>query len=400
MRSASTLLMLMVGGGLAAGAQAPPPVLEPSPLVVPQDDPDLLRQPALRERLRKGPHAYFRFINARFTQLVCERLTGRLPPLPVATLHGDAHLEQYAVTERGRGLADFDDASSGPALIDLARFAVSIRLAIRERGWQGEEAPIAAFLSGYAAALRDRHTEAPPPSAVRRLSAGFERNRITCLGRAESLMEPLADGAAPSEATLEKAAVLLGEAARRPTSFFHAKRVGALRIGIGSAADEKYLLRVEGPSRDPEDDVILEVKEVRKLPAAGCIRSEPGPTRILVSQARIAYQPFEYAGSLDLDGRHFWFFAWTDNYAELDIHRTLESVTELGEVAYDVGVQLGRGHPAEASSKEAERLRKALLETFPGAGLYALTAELADAVEAAWKQFSASAPPGVVGAPD
>jgi hypothetical protein len=391
--------MLMVAG-LATAAQSPPPALDPSPLLVPQDDPDVLRQPALRERLRSGPHAYFRFINARFTELVCERLAGRLPPLPIATLHGDAHLEQYAVTERGRGLADFDDASSGPALIDLARFGVSIRLAMRERGWQGEEAPIAAFLSGYAAALRDRRIEAPPPAAVRRLSAGFERNRITCLGRAEALMEPLPEGAAPSDATLEKAAMLLGEAARRPTSFFRAKRVGALRIGIGSAADEKYLFRVEGPSRDPEDDVILELKEVRKLPAHGCIRSEPGPTRILVSQARIAYQPFQYAGSLNLEGRQYWFFAWTDNYAELDIRGSLDSVTELGEVAYDVGVQLGRGHPAQASSKEADRLRKSLLETFPGAGLYALTAELADAVEAAWKQYCGTSPGGLAGASD
>lgn len=398
MRRASTLVMLMVGG--LAAAEAPPPALDPSPLVVPRDDPDLLRQPALRERLRSGPHAYFRFINARFTALVCERLLGRLTPQPTVTLHGDAHLEQYAVTDRGRGLADFDDASSGPALIDLARFAVSVRLAVRERGWSGEEAPIAAFLSGYAAALRDQRTEAPAPSPVRRLAAGFERNRIACLGRAEALMEALPEGASPSEDTLEKAALLLAKAARLPTSFFRAKRVGALRIGIGSAADEKYLFRVEGPSAAPEDDVILEVKEVRKLPALGCIRSEPGPTRILVSQARIAYQPFQYAGALNLDGRYFWFFAWSDNYAELDIHRSLESVTELGEVAYDVGVQLGRGHPAEASSKQAERLRKSLLETFPGSGLYALTAELADAVEAAWGRFRAEPPGGVEGAPD
>jgi hypothetical protein len=395
-----TIVIASCGVAGAARAQSQQPPLDPSPLVLAQDDPELVRLPGLREKLRKGPHAYFRFINGRFTEMVCERLAGRVPPLPIVTLHGDAHIEQYAVTERGRGLTDFDDASSGPALIDLARFGVSIRLAMRERGWVGEEAPIAAFLSGYAAALRDPRAEAPAPSAVRRLAAGFDADRITCLGRAEALMEPLPPDAAPSGDTLEKAAVLLGDAAHRSPSFFRAKRIGVLRIGIGSAADEKYLFRVEGPSKADDDDVILEVKELRKLPSLGCIQSEQGPTRILVSQARIAYQPFQYAGWLNLEGRYFWFFAWTDNYAELDIHRSLDSATELGEVAYDVGVQLGRGHPASKSSKDADKLRRSLLETFPDSGVYPLTAQLADAVEAAWRRFCGEAPPAAPATPN
>lgn len=401
MKRASTFTILIAAGGLATAAVAQPPQpLDPSPLVLAQDDPELVRLPGLRDKLRKGPHAYFRYINGRFTEMVCERLAGHEPPLPIVTLHGDAHIEQYAVTERGRGLTDFDDASSGPALIDLARFGVSIRLAMRERGWVGEEAPIAAFLSGYAAALRDPRAEAPAPAAVRRLSAGFDTDRITCLGRAEALMEPLPPDQTPDDDTLEKAATLLGGAAHLPTSFFRAKRIGALRIGIGSAADEKYLFRVEGPSKAADDDVILEVKEVRKLPALGCIHSEQGPTRILVSQARIAYQPFKYAGWLNLEGRYFWFFAWTDNYAELDIHHSLDSAAELGEVAYDAGVQLGRGHPALASSKDADKLRKLLLATFPDSGVYPLTAQLADAVEAAWRRFCAAAAPAAPTTPN
>ena len=42
--------------------------------------------------------------------------------MPTVTLHGDPHLEQYAVTDAGRGLTDFDDASKGPAILDLVRF--------------------------------------------------------------------------------------------------------------------------------------------------------------------------------------------------------------------------------------------------------------------------------------
>ena len=38
--------------------------------------------------------------------------------VPLFNLHGDAHLEQYAITDLGRGLTDFDDSSRGPAIVE------------------------------------------------------------------------------------------------------------------------------------------------------------------------------------------------------------------------------------------------------------------------------------------
>jgi hypothetical protein len=303
------------------------------------------------------------------------------------TLHGDAHLEQYAVTDRGRGLTDFDDASVGPAVLDLARFATTIRLALHERSWGEAEALVSTFLEGYASALREPRTEAPLPALARRLAKGFDHDRLACLARAEALMQELPAGSAPNPITLDKAAHLLSEAADKPLSFFSVKRVGALRLGIGSAADEKYLFRIEGPSPSPADDVILEIKEVRTLPTLGCIRSEEGPTRIMVGQSRLAYEPFQYVGALNLEGRHFWFHAWPDNYAELDIRKTPESPAELREVVYDVGVQLGRGHPKGVKGEAAKRLRRALIEALRGSRIQTLSASLADATEAAWRTF-------------
>jgi hypothetical protein len=229
------------------------------------------------------------------------------------------------------------------------------------------------------------------------MAASFNRNRLACLARAEALMEELPEGVAPSEDTRQKVAMLLADAAGLPVSFFRVKRMGALHLGIGSAADEKYLFRVEGHSTAAADDVILELKEVRSLPSVDCIRSEPGPTRILMSQARLAYQPFEYAGALSLEGRSFWFHAWPDNYAELDIHSSLESAGELREVAYDVGVQLGRGHPKGIAANESKAIRASLRAALPQSGLLELTAGLAEATEAAWKQFCAAARTGDTG---
>ena len=51
-------------------------------------------------------------------------------------------------------------------------------------------------------------------------------------------------------------------------SYFKIKKMGAHHIGIGSALDEKYLLRIEGPTQQVEDDVVLEAKEIIEYKAA------------------------------------------------------------------------------------------------------------------------------------
>jgi len=173
----------------------------------------------------------------------------------------------------------------------------------------------------------------------------------------------------------------------RPEAFFKVKRVGALRIGIGSAADEKYLLRVEGDTRMSQDDVILEIKEVRPTPAGRCVRSEPGPDRILLGSSRLAYQAFDYAGGITLEGRSFWFHAWPDNYAELNIRRDLLSPAELEEIARDVGFQLGRGHPKEQD--DSKQLRALLLAQLSPEHVMGLSALMAEATAEAWQRYRA-----------
>jgi hypothetical protein len=380
---ASALSIAAAAAGAFEGGVGP---IDPGPLVVPRNAPELAANPALAGRLRAGPHAYFRGINARFMTVLCERFASS-PSGPLVTLHGDAHVEQYAVTDKGRGLTDFDDSTLGPPWIDLARFATSIRLAMRERGWsEAAEGAITSFQRGYLEALAEPRLVAPEPAVARRLRAGFVDDREACLARAEALMKELPPDRAPGPATLDKAAVYLAEAARRPARFFRVKKVGALSIGIGSAADEKYLFRIEGPSPAAHDDVILEIKEVRPLPDLGCLRAELGPTRILVAQATLAYEPFSYVGALSLEGRHVWFHAWPDNYAELSIAR-LDSARELGEVAFDAGIQLGRGHVRRDRNKVDKRLREALRKSLAPIDLGPLSLALADACEEAWRRF-------------
>jgi len=370
---------------LAGGGQAPLPE-ERASLMVDPSSPSLVANTTLRSRLAEDPHTFFRYVNGPFREVLCRKLApgGRRPDV---TLHGDPHVEQYAVTDEGRGLADFDDSTVGPAVLDLVRFATSLRLAMDVRGWPGADGVVRDFLESYAHALRSPASLPPEPRVVARVRARFDRNRTNALARAEALMETLPPEAAPSDETLARTSRMLAQVSGWPEASFKIKRFGAHRIGVGSANDEKYLLRIEGETKAPEDDVILEVKKVRPIAAGECVRSEPGPDRILRASSQLAYQPFVYAGGITLEGHSFWFHAWTVNYADLDIRRDLDSAAELDEVARDVGFQLGRGHAGATSKKGSKGLRATLLAGFPGENVPALSLEMAQATTDAWRRY-------------
>src|SRR5687767_15010551 len=78
------------------------PVLAQRPL---RPDPLVLASapPALIDRLRTDPFTYFRFINRAWTARVCEAFADLTSPA-IVHLHGDAHVEQFALTEDAWGL--------------------------------------------------------------------------------------------------------------------------------------------------------------------------------------------------------------------------------------------------------------------------------------------------------
>ena len=314
--------------------------------LVPDAD-KLAAAPQLEARLRKDLHAYFRFINVAFSRQVCEHFAPELSSMPTVTLHGDAHLEQYAVTDAGRGLTDFDDASKGPAVLDLVRFGVSLELAARAHSWEASaDAAFAEFLRGYRTGLAQSDFSVPEPAAAARIRTTFVESREGFLEWATGLIFPMSG---QEMAELQAAVAVYGEALKThlgdvPDGFLVIQQAGPFRLGIGSALDEKYLLRVRGPSDDPLDDVILEAKEIRSLAGVPCVTAGPkaDPFRFLAGPIRVPYRP--YLGTFSMNGKSFWVHAWIGNYKELGLGKTLQSPDELMEIAFEAGVQLARAH--------------------------------------------------------
>ncbi len=380
--AAALCLALALPAGRAAAADA---------LAVDPADPRLASRPELVARLAATAHGYFRFVNAPFAAETCRLFADVAGSLPEVNLHGDAHVEQYAVTSLGRGLTDFDDCTRGKAVIDLVRFGASLLLAAREKGWPDEERRLVdAFLDGYRAGLRGIRRGLRTPELVTRTRAGFKWDHAAALRQANAYIDraPL-----PSDAFADgvsRFAELVSFGRELSPGFFTVKRLGSLQMGIGSALDEKYLVILEGETPAPEDDLIVEAKQIRDLPGNPCVRTDVGASRVLDGQRLIAYEPFAYAAVVPHGGKFFWMHDWTDDYHEASIATLIRTARELREIAYDVGVQMGRVHPKrpdgtvdKARSKEAARSLASI-----EARVRAAIREMAGRTETAWRTFN------------
>jgi hypothetical protein len=154
-------------------------------------------------------------------------------------------------------------------------------------------------------------------------------------------------------------------------------RAGWLRIGVGSAAIRKVLIRVQGPSEDPEDDVLIEAKEVANLDGLACLEDSTTPQAIRVIAGTrqlgrlqhdiLAAGPTLLVPAAAGAAEHWlelWVSSWEPSYRELHLG-DLRSSSDLGDIAFDSGVQLAAGkvvsvRPQALSSVQAleVRLRK------------------------------------------
>ena len=379
------LVGILLSGNPASGTDG---------LAVDPADPRLEARPELRAKIAGSAHGYFRFVNTAFALEACAALSDVVDDFPDVNLHGDAHVEQYTVTNLGQGLSDFDDCTEGKPIIDLVRFGTSLVLAARERGWGEERAILEKFFQGYLDALKNPSRLPTRPDLGWEIRKGFGWDHAAALQQAHSLIEanPL-----PPESFAQTAAEfsVLIRFAREDLSphFFEVKKVGALRLGLGSALDEKYLILFEGPTEADDDDLIVEAKQVRDLSGNPCLRTDVGASRILAGEELIAYEPFLYSAVVPRGDKSFWIHDWTDDYREASIADVLRSAEDLKEIAYDAGVQLGRAHPKRpdlSPDKDRQRATRDAVRKHQ-ARIRATVFQLAEKTEAAWRTFNEAA---------
>lgn len=359
---------------------------------------------ALRARVAESPHAYFRFVNKPWTQAVCDEYRGDAGTLPKVRLHGDAHVEQYAVTADSRGLDDFDDSAMGPGVVDIVRFLGSLHLVAAQKGWQAQGPRFAdAFFRGYFLALANPEFTPAEPAIAARVRAKQPRSRDQFLAWAESLMT---EGPPETMAALERGLgtfhdSVLAQIPELSADYVRVKRYGMLRMGIGSALTRKVLMRVEGPTPAADDDVIIEAKELVRLDSASCVTIPPPVEAFRVVQGTsqlgrlhhrlLVVVPQALPDAPSSPG--WWVRSWDATYRELEIP-DLQSPQDLLEIAEDAGAQLGAANTLDgpeagrADQRERERTGVMRLQWRIRRTAIRLTAEVQDA----WRALRATGP--------
>lgn len=376
---------------LAAAARTAPDGLSVDPR-----DPRFVGRFDLVNRISASPHGYFRFVNSAFAGETCRLFADVVEGMPEVNLHGDAHIEQYTVTNLGRGLSDFDDCTRGKAVIDLVRLGTSVLIAAREKGWSRDEKRfVDQFLRGYRDALKGDRLHMATPELATRAREAFRWDHARSLRQAHELIDqaPLPNDAFADGVARFSELVAFGR--DLGPDHFKVKRVGALMMGVGSALDEKYLILFEGPSPAAEDDMIVEAKQIRELAGNPCVRTDVGASRVLDGQRLISYEPFAYAAVVPHGGKYFWMHDWTDDYQEASITTQIRSPKDLRQIAYDMGVQMGRAHPKLPDGSQSKERRREVLRSFESieGRMRMAMRELAGATDAAWREFKRGGAP-------
>ena len=389
---------LAVVGLIAIGAVCGLAQIRIDPQVLATADAEVLR------RIGADPYNYFRLLNPEWTLRVCRAFAADRSLMPTAQLHGDAHIEQYALMGQAFGLDDFDDSARGPAVVDIVRFLGSLDLALRQRGWTASrDALFDRFLQGYRRGLANPSEPPSIPAIVRRLRTEPVRSREAFLTWGESLMIPMDDTVmrAVTETIDVFARAVRRERSDRPASHFRVRRAGWLQIGIGSAATPKILVRVEGPSAASGDDVLLEAKALGSLEGFGCL--EPGgpqpSLRVIVGSRQIGRLkhdilaaatalPLPVIGGRRDEARDWWIRSWDRTYREVELSE-YRSVAELSAVVYDSGLQLGAGSARGLAGPAAAAFRNRSLSLLDAleSRIRTLAITLVDELYQGWNEF-------------
>ena len=332
--------------------------------------------PELIKRLRADPYDYFRFVNRSWIARVCDDFGRDLEGLPVIRLHGDAHVEQFALTRDAWGLDDFDDSARGPAVVDIVRFLGSVDLVARRRSWQQERDRLFdSFVGGYKRGLLEPDHLPPPPDIVGRLRTAAPATRAALLAWGESKMQPLADASMKAVAGGMEAfaQIMLRERPDLGPEYLRVVRAGSIQSGVGSAVTPKIMIRVRGPSDDPADDELLESKKIGDLNGLSCLKTPMvNPTLRIIDGSKqlgrlrhniLAAGPELMVPEMMARGERlqdWWIRSLDPAYSQIRL-TDLRSVGDLAAISYDAGVQLGAGRLQDRTVLLSTYDRKRLL---------------------------------------
>ncbi len=322
----------------------------------------------VRERISHDPYSYFRYVNVSFAQQTCQSFSS--VEIPIVNLHGDPHIEQFAVTQKSAGLVDFDDSVAGPAVIDLVRFGTSIKIAARQKGWtvQGDII-VRRFLDAYRATLAGEGSY-QEPQIVQKIRNGFAPSRQPFLDKIQSKLQPIDPEKMKNagDGYRRYVELMIRQNPQWDEAFFKPKSWGQFGGGIGSQLVDRHIMRIEGPTSSPEDDIILEAKEVRDLSKVSCLRTNNDDgLRVIAGSQGFNPESDPFLAVVPppphkaKDHIPWWVQSWNSDYGEVRL-KSLATPSDLEQIALASAERLALGHVGLLPSPADQYLKGELIK--------------------------------------
>jgi thiamine kinase-like enzyme len=352
--------------------------------------------PRAMERLDASAFRFSRMLARQFEARTCWAFRDLRWILPVVAVHGDPHVEQFVVTRDTHGLEDFDQAGYGPAVVDLVRYAASLHLACRESKWPCDaNKAVEHYFTQYREAL-DHPPRRNVPSIVERLRQKAPQNRAAWLDWVDTKLTPLsaADEALTRSKWAAFTALQKDVHADRPAAFYEITRFGQLKLGVGSALERKMLFRIQGPTADAADDVVLEARLSSYESSSGCVwrPAHDSSLHVLTFMSLLGPRMPDVMGFVSFDkgegARRYWVQSWNPGYVELSL-ADIGNQDELNELADDAARQLAGHFWARSPDPLHAYQRYAQLQAFDAVRERALVLAraLADESVVEWERF-------------
>ena len=101
----------------------------------------------------KAQFIFFRIIGPRLQERLSSLLD--LKDVPSVFIHGNPHIDNYAQTDTGAGLVDFDRSRLGPYVWDIVRFISSLQLRSADQSDWIHKKVLKSFKDGYMATFEN-----------------------------------------------------------------------------------------------------------------------------------------------------------------------------------------------------------------------------------------------------
>lgn len=346
----------------------------------PAGDADNIRRNYLHEK--RGAHFYFRNMllpmQERFAQLMDMAST------PRALLHGSPHIDNYAKSNQGAAMVDFDRSRVGPYSWDLVRLMVSLSLRQKKQAHGLLDADVLKQVKrGY---LRGFRNPSRPFSEFRELKniepKDDELTTNAYLKANKKWAKEMRRNALPTDdADIVK--LVNSWAEGRGDGVLNDYYIEEAGRGQGSMGFRGLFLVVLAPKnkKSGKDRILLNIKATRTDPDTEWYKSPYGSEAERMRAAAELHAPgWELrAGGAVLDGVEYYARQLDPLNAKL---KKMLSHEQLEDFAYSAGTQLGRAHRLSLEDStppaELEAHLEANFEDIAAAGL-TIRDELVDA---------------------